>query len=581
MWRQLEQEDKRDGALIPPVRGCRRVPGRCAASLVVLPSLALAMAFGSLFEWPRRGRLKNQSLHAETVGMTGASFTEPPPPYLVTASIFAPHMVLQRGEATLLWGRARPGSGPVIVQYGATKVQSSVDDATGRWEAKLPAMDATSEPSNLIINSTTTSLVLQDVVVGDVYLCSGGSQMEFDLPTVADVLGKRGEHMDSQRQWAKEHASSVRIVRVTKAYKELAQDNTTLMIPWQRMDHHFKLNFGALCYFFGVEQVKSRPDVPVGLVVAAYPSTFAEQFAPREALLECGVNTTYTGKLNEWWAPSDPGVLWNSMINPLTWLPVRAFLLEMRPTLHSSTRCLLPALLRHWRSHWHNSGKYIPMVVFQPGCGPATVHADQLRSVTAAFLKEPRTAVAITADLCDPDRVTIHSPFKELEAQRMAAIGENVIHGNKSVATSGPVPLSFSVKRDPGLCGQMQTCWRLRVTFDQEIGLKPTLEPQFSEDPSSALRKAFKIIVIGSRRVLNVTSARLESTNRSLLLSVGTASPSSATRRGSVRGEAGIISELWYATDWMPLMPLVGTRAIPVAQFKLPFAHKEHFDSRL
>ncbi|CAK0817748.1 unnamed protein product, partial [Prorocentrum cordatum] len=494
MWRPLAPEDGRGPGGPPPPPGGRRgrlrwAPLAAAAVRMWPPILlaALAAALGPLLGGPRRAA-------APARGLARLSAAGPPPPRLAVASIFAPHMVLQRGEATLLWGVASPGSGPVIVRYGAAEVRSSVDDATGHWEAKLPAMDARSEPSNLTIESTTSSLMLQDVVVGDVYLCAGGSQMQYDLPTVADALRKRGEPVDSQRQWAREHASSVRIVEVARAYRRLAQDNATLMIPWQRMDHHFRLEFGALCYFFGAEQVKSRPDVPVGLVVSAYPSTFAEQFAPPEALEECGVDISYTGKLNEWWSPKDPGVLWNSMIHPLTWLPVKAFLLEMRPTFASSTGCLLPALLRHWRSQWHNSGKDIPMVAFQPGCGPATVHADQLRSVTAAFLQEPRTAVAVTADLCDPDRITIHSPFKELEAQRMAAIGENVIHGNNSMATSGPLPLSVSVERGPGPCMRAPECWRLRVAFDQEVGLKPTLEPQHSESPATALRRAFRVI---------------------------------------------------------------------------------------
>ncbi|CAK0817750.1 unnamed protein product, partial [Prorocentrum cordatum] len=441
MWRPLAPEDGRGPGGPPPPPGGRRgrlrwAPLAAAAVRMWPPILlaALAAALGPLLGGPRRAA-------APARGLARLSAAGPPPPRLAVASIFAPHMVLQRGEATLLWGVASPGSGPVIVRYGAAEVRSSVDDATGHWEAKLPAMDARSEPSNLTIESTTSSLMLQDVVVGDVYLCAGGSQMQYDLPTVADALRKRGEPVDSQRQWAREHASSVRIVEVARAYRRLAQDNATLMIPWQRMDHHFRLEFGALCYFFGAEQVKSRPDVPVGLVVSAYPSTFAEQFAPPEALEECGVDISYTGKLNEWWSPKD-----------------------------------------------------IPMVAFQPGCGPATVHADQLRSVTAAFLQEPRTAVAVTADLCDPDRITIHSPFKELEAQRMAAIGENVIHGNNSMATSGPLPLSVSVERGPGPCMRAPECWRLRVAFDQEVGLKPTLEPQHSESPATALRRAFRVI---------------------------------------------------------------------------------------
>ncbi|CAK0817749.1 unnamed protein product, partial [Prorocentrum cordatum] len=357
MWRPLAPEDGRGPGGPPPPPGGRRgrlrwAPLAAAAVRMWPPILlaALAAALGPLLGGPRRAA-------APARGLARLSAAGPPPPRLAVASIFAPHMVLQRGEATLLWGVASPGSGPVIVRYGAAEVRSSVDDATGHWEAKLPAMDARSEPSNLTIESTTSSLMLQDVVVGDVYLCAGGSQMQYDLPTVADALRKRGEPVDSQRQWAREHASSVRIVEVARAYRRLAQDNATLMIPWQRMDHHFRLEFGALCYFFGAEQVKSRPDVPVGLVVSAYPSTFAEQFAPPEALEECGVDISYTGKLNEWWSPKDPGVLWNSMIHPLTWLPVKAFLLEMRPTFASSTGCLLPALLRHWRSQWHNSGK--------------------------------------------------------------------------------------------------------------------------------------------------------------------------------------------------------------------------------
>merc|ERR1712228_226417 len=96
--------------------------------------------------------------------------------------------------------------------------------------------------------------------------------------------------------------------------------------------------------------------------------------------------------------------------------------------------------------------------------------------------------------------------------------------------------------------------------FDQELALKPTLEPHHSERPAAALRKAFNLDAHGGNRAFNVTDAQIGGDRHTMLLSVRAASPS-----GSGHNEAVIRGHLCYATDVWPLMPLVGAQGLPVA----------------
>ncbi|CAK0873199.1 unnamed protein product [Prorocentrum cordatum] len=383
---------------------------------------------------------------------------------LAVPSAFGSHMVLQRGRATRLWGTAAAGTGPVTVEYRGREVASAaLDPSTGRWEAWLPAMNASAEPASVEIRSADGAAVtLTDVVVGDVYACIGASQMEWNLGDTPD--NRTAEHDASGS------GGSLRLVVADKNFfgrvnpHEL-QDNFSTRWPWQRADAdlHSTMGSSAICFWFGLEQLRRRPEVPVGLVEAFWGATSARQWAPSEAFAKCGMPEKTNGDHGKWWEPRDTSVLWNTMVHPFTALPVRALLVEL---LVLDGDCLLPAMVRSWRERWAGPGDASgpPLLAMQAACGPS--NATARRDATSAFLRAPQTAVVVVADLCDPEAEHhVHSRRKKDEALRLALLAEGLVHGNRSVPRSGPRPVAA--------CCAAEGCARLRVSFDQELAVRP------------------------------------------------------------------------------------------------------------
>ena len=106
-------------------------------------------------------------------------------------AIFSDHMVLQRNMPVPVWGWAGPGE-KVTVSFGSVSVQATAA-SDGRWTVKLPALGASAEPATLTVKAGETTVTIQDVVVGDVWLCSGQSNMAWQLSAAhnaRDEIGK-------------------------------------------------------------------------------------------------------------------------------------------------------------------------------------------------------------------------------------------------------------------------------------------------------------------------------------------------------------------------------------------------------
>ena len=94
--------------------------------------------------------------------------------------LFSDHLVLQQGRPNLIWGEATPGA-VVTVTLEDQPPRSTRADASGRWETSLPALTVSSNPRTLSIEADGEVRVLQDVLVGEVWLCSGQSNMEWKV----------------------------------------------------------------------------------------------------------------------------------------------------------------------------------------------------------------------------------------------------------------------------------------------------------------------------------------------------------------------------------------------------------------
>ncbi len=189
------------------------------------------------------------------------------------ADIFSDNMVLQRGRPVPVWGWADPGT--AIKLRFAGQVHSHVTDSRGRWEVRLDALEACADPRDLIVESSpgNHTVTVRNVVVGEVWICSGQSNMEWTVGVAANGFQ---EVRDA-------HYPLLRLLTVPKSIAEAPQTSAH-NAAWLVCSPVTAANFSAVGYFFGRELLRHL-NVPIGLINSSWGGTIAETWMSREAFL--------------------------------------------------------------------------------------------------------------------------------------------------------------------------------------------------------------------------------------------------------------------------------------------------------
>lgn len=174
-------------------------------------------------------------------------------------SLFSDHAVLQRGRPIAVWGTAAPGE-RVDVVLGSSK-QSASADAQGNWRVELPPMKP-GGPFQLSAASATGRATASDILVGDVWLCSGQSNME--LPV------SRG--LDSWNQTQSATDSEIRFLTVPHLSSSTVQSTFSAPVKWQTLTPQTVGDFSAACYYM-VRDLRRSQKVPIGAINASWGGT--------------------------------------------------------------------------------------------------------------------------------------------------------------------------------------------------------------------------------------------------------------------------------------------------------------------
>lgn len=176
---------------------------------------------------------------------------------LMLAPIFTDHMVLQQGIRLPIWGTAAARE-KVVVSFGSQTVKATAN-AAGEWKAELRALRASIKPSVLRVEAGAEAIERSDIVVGDVWICSGQSNMAFKLPKCV------GGQADAE-------AASDTLLRL----------NTTR--GWSICTDKAALDTSGVAYYFARVLRKEKPNIPVGLIQRAVGGTPVEFWTPADQL---------------------------------------------------------------------------------------------------------------------------------------------------------------------------------------------------------------------------------------------------------------------------------------------------------
>jgi sialate O-acetylesterase len=378
-------------------------------------------------------------------------------------------MVLQAESKMNVWGKADPGES-VTVQMGPASAQTSAGK-DGTWGVKLSGLPA-GGPYNMTI-SGKNSVTVQNVAVGEVWVCAGESNMEYK------VMAAR----NGREELADAELPMVRVFKVKHALSE--KPETDCEGAWVECNPETAKDFSAIGFFFARE-LNRRLREPIGVIEAAWGPSPIEAWTPRgtlekDAALHTALDryekalsdypaavAAYQARLADWQkagggtgsnepaagpkpvAPLAPGgarepsALYNGMIYPLRRYSIRGALWyqgESNTGDPGLYRKMLPAMIEGWRADW-DEGEFPFFYAQLAGFlgrrpQPEESRWAELREAQSEALETPKTGMAVTADTGDEHEM--HPADKQDVAHRLALMAQSAVYGKASALAWGPV----------------------------------------------------------------------------------------------------------------------------------------------
>ena len=384
--------------------------------------------------------------------------------------IISDHMVIQRDLPVHIWGRATPGEQVSVTFRGETTVVTT--NPLGRWNAYLKpgaaggsfemTVKAAGGPAD---PDPSPAVVIHDILVGDLWVASGQSNMEFELSraaTAATDVPNAGN-------------PRIRLLIVKKLAADYPQDNVNTD-GWAASTPETAKDFSAVAWYFARE-IEQKEHVPVGVIDSTWGGTVAESwvrltalgedaalnplFASRGKMLDKASDTEAEIKDQErqqdearaagkpvpefpWHPPLQswgPGLLWNGMIAPLTPLPIRGAIWYQGESTSALERFpiynrVMRALIEDWRRQW-GVGAF-PFLYVQISNFRSTPLEDwaNLRQQQVETLGLRNTAMAVTIDIGNPDDV---HPTDKLDVGHRLALAARHLSYGEDVEYRGPM----------------------------------------------------------------------------------------------------------------------------------------------
>lgn len=385
-------------------------------------------------------------MFAAIFGATGAAAQEPRldcarQPGLLHP-IFTDNMVLQRNVRVPVWGCTQPGRAVTVSVAGQT-VRTAADTG-GFWKLRLAPMPA-GGPYSMVVTAAMRR-TLTNVLVGDVWLCSGQSNMGL---SVSEALNANHEIADSINY------TRVRLFKVMsfKGSPKPAQIFNA-DTGWLVSNPANTPKFSAACYFFGRKLYNSR-EVPQGLIQASYGGSRIEDWMSAASLAKDPDFAASVADIADGRYPQNafyPTSLFNGMISPLLPYPLRGIVWyqgESNVDLPVQYRRLLSKLISDWRSRFDlGTGPFLIVQLpkystpqTQPSQDYGWVGLREAQLQTAKTL--PGVALAVTIDTGRSD--SVHPPDKQDVGDRIAILARGVAY-HETIAAEGPLYSSMAIQ---------------------------------------------------------------------------------------------------------------------------------------
>jgi sialate O-acetylesterase len=220
-------------------------------------------------------------------------------------NLFSDNMVLQRNAEVKIWGWANPKEEVKITPSWNNQEYKVIANSHAFWTISIPTPKE-GGPFTILLKGYN-EIALRNILVGEVWLCSGQSNME---------MNANWGITDGENEALKATYPTIRFFSVEKASAETPQNN--LLGKWEECSPETMKKNSAIAYFFAQQITENLKDVPIGMIVSAWGATAAEVWMPANVVLNDQelVKASKRTNPNEY-CPIEPGSTFNSMINPL------------------------------------------------------------------------------------------------------------------------------------------------------------------------------------------------------------------------------------------------------------------------
>lgn len=349
-------------------------------------------------------------------------------------AVFSDHMVLQQNEEVKIFGWGNPSEKIVIKPSWNSIEYTTVTNNLAVWEVKIKTPNA-GGPYVIEFKGENT-VVLKDILIGEVWLCSGQSNMEM---SASWGINNGDYEVDNANN------NNIRFFNVPKTSSTNKQNN--LLAVWEVCNSETMKKSSAVAYFFAQRLQKHLNNVPVGLIISAWGGTPIETWMPKEVIENDTILLEAANKLNPVeWGPVDPAMTFNTMIYPLINFNIAGVIWYQGEANVGALNYnkSFAALIQSWRTLWKNEFPFYYVQISPYDYGKDNFWGVEIRDAQRKILNDlPNLGMVVTSDISTIE--DIHPKDKKTVGIRLANLSlVNHYVAFKSIV-DGPLFKGYSI----------------------------------------------------------------------------------------------------------------------------------------
>ena len=390
-------------------------------------------------------------------------------------SFFSDHMVLQQRDSVRIWGWGKPFEKVTLTASWGGDTLETVVGNQAYWELRLNT-PAAGGPYTITVKGYN-EIQIQNVLIGEVWVCSGQSNMEWSARMGIDSAAV---------EIARANYPNIRFFSVIHRTAKAPQID--LQGSWKVCSPETMIDFSALAYFFA-RNLQADLNVPIGLINSSWGGTPAEVWMPEEAITSDEVLSGAAQLMPEMsYSPREAGRVYNAMIAPLNGMKIAGVIWYQGETNTANPLTyqeMFSALIQSWRAKWGYEFPFYYAQIAPFSYGNPTIGAI-VRDAQRRALEVPNTGMAVTSDIGNIS--DIHPTNKQEAARRLANLALAGHYKTISRVVSGPLFQKMVVEKK-----------EVRLFFQNAEGL---------HTPGGNMPSHFE--VAGEDKIFHPATARIE-----------------------------------------------------------------------